>query len=324
MTYRKRKAFSMVELVVVIMIIAILAVALFAGGGATINKSRVARTSSDLHNFSVAIESALNEHPSCLNVDSNNLSSGNMSNIIRAVNKNLPTDYQIEDISAPLNSSPSESGSGIRIEADTPSTGSYLVYESKKTDAWDNPYYMLFDCSNISKDSDFHVVVASVGANGLSYIGKQGWDEDDILLYVRDRDSEVTARTYSRVGVGESYFQAIGGARVLDERDSVASSVVTDRYGAACLKQNCEIGTQYIAYSNTPLTWFKISDHSGGWNTIQYYGPKKNVFEFTMVENSHISAATKQYIFAAKSGMTALTAEEMEKASIIVIPKPVG
>ena len=58
-----RKGFSLVELVVVILIIAILAVAVFAGGSAVIKKSQVSRTTSDLHNFSVAVEAVLNENP---------------------------------------------------------------------------------------------------------------------------------------------------------------------------------------------------------------------------------------------------------------------
>ena len=63
-----RKGFSLVELVVVILIIAILAVAVFAGGSAVIKKSQVSRTTSDLHNFSVAAESTLNENPSVANI----------------------------------------------------------------------------------------------------------------------------------------------------------------------------------------------------------------------------------------------------------------
>ena len=63
-----RKGFSLVELVVVILIIAILAVAVFAGGSAVIKKSQVSRTTSDLHNFSVAVESTLNETPAVANM----------------------------------------------------------------------------------------------------------------------------------------------------------------------------------------------------------------------------------------------------------------
>lgn len=64
-TRKQRKGFSLVELVVVILIIAILAVAVFAGGSAVIKKSQVSRTTSDLHNFSVAVEAVLNENPGC-------------------------------------------------------------------------------------------------------------------------------------------------------------------------------------------------------------------------------------------------------------------
>lgn len=67
-TRKQRKGFSLVELVVVILIIAILAVAVFAGGSAVIKKSQVSRTTSDLHNFSVAVEAVLNENPGVANI----------------------------------------------------------------------------------------------------------------------------------------------------------------------------------------------------------------------------------------------------------------
>lgn len=47
----------MVELVVVILIIACLSVAVYAGGSNVVTKSRGSRVESDCHNYSVAAES---------------------------------------------------------------------------------------------------------------------------------------------------------------------------------------------------------------------------------------------------------------------------
>lgn len=321
--YFKRKASSIVELVVVVLIIAVLSVILLAGGSSTISKSRETRTTTDLQNFRLAIESALIEYPSCLNIDNNNLSEGNMLEIVQAVNKNLAVDYQIEDIYSPLSNSPAGSKLSIQIVADVMNTGNYLVYQSKKLDAWDNPYYIIFDASNLTKASDFHILVASAGANGISYIGKLGWDEDDVLLYIRDRDNNISSQIYSHAGIGESYFQAIGGAKIIDENDSVSGkTVVNTSYNGRGINQYCKIGTTYTLYSNIPLCWLKISNQHGGWNTFQHYGAAKNVIEFTMVENSHIGSYEKQYIFAGKNGQSCMSIDDYEKACIIVIPKP--
>lgn len=95
---KQRKGFSLVELVVVILIIAILAVAVFAGGSAVIKKSQVSRTTSDLHNFSVAVEAFLNENPSVANTGS--YKDMNAKKVLETMNAGLAEDYRLTLLTA--------------------------------------------------------------------------------------------------------------------------------------------------------------------------------------------------------------------------------
>ena len=150
----KRQGFSLVELVVVILIIAILAVAVFAGGSAIIKKSQVSRTVSDLHNFSVAVESLLNENPSVANASAKTALTGYADKL----NKNLSADYQLEVVSAAL--------TGGNITCGAPeTTDAFAIYKSAKTDAWDNNYYVVLAYDDRCESTEFYVTVISAGPN---------------------------------------------------------------------------------------------------------------------------------------------------------------
>lgn len=189
----KRKGFSLVELVVVILIIAILAVAVFAGGSAAIKKSQVSRTTSDLHNFSIAIESAMNETPSVANMSAKtfNGAAGDMQAIVNAVNKNLPADYQLDTTSA---TGEADMNSG---NLQVLNSASALILKSAKTDAWDNNYYVVFDFGerHLKGQSDFYITVISAGANAQTVVGG-AIEQDDIFLLVQYSDGDVSAVTY--------------------------------------------------------------------------------------------------------------------------------
>ena len=112
-TRKQRKGFSLVELVVVILIIAILAVAVFAGGSAVIKKSQVSRTTSDLHNFSVAVEAFLNETPSVANMSSYKDMSD--KKVLDSLNAGLAEDYKLSLLTG------AETGENITTTSGAPS-----------------------------------------------------------------------------------------------------------------------------------------------------------------------------------------------------------
>lgn len=193
---KARKGFSLVELVVVILIIAILAVAVFAGGSAAIKKSQVSRTTSDLHNFSIAIEAAMNETPSVANM----LANDSFDKIVAAVNNNLPADYQLKATAVAANVT--DKNLKLTIDSRSPSAAtdkaSYVIYEATKTDAWDNPYYVIFDCGERHEagQSDFFITVVSAGPNAQTNVGAN-IESDDIFLLVQYSDGDVSAVTYN-------------------------------------------------------------------------------------------------------------------------------
>ena len=193
--HKKRKGFSLIELIVVILIIAILALAVFAGGSAAIKKSQIARTTSDLHNFSIAIESAMNETPSVANITA---VSGMTGTIVKAVNDNLSADYQLHRVTA------KPTGNLRLIQGTTDTTDTFVVYESDKTDAWGNPYYVVFDATerHSAGISEFYVTVVSAGPNAQTNISRKGTDvtgieADDLFLLVQYTDGDVAAVTYN-------------------------------------------------------------------------------------------------------------------------------
>ena len=192
-TMKKRKGFSLVELVIVILIIAVLATAVFAGGSAIVKKSQVSRTESDLHNFSVAIEAAMNETPAVANIKNNGTDGTNAHDlkvIIDAVNENLSDDYKFNTSKAFKSD---DDTSNLKFQAGS----SYVILESAKTDAWGNNYYGIFDYGerHCKGQSDFFVTVVSAGPNAQTVVGG-AIESDDIFLLTQYSDGDVVAATY--------------------------------------------------------------------------------------------------------------------------------
>lgn len=203
---KSRKGFSLVELVVVILIIAILAVAVFAGGSAVIKKSQVSRTVSDLHNFSVAVESTLNSNPKVAHLKTN---ADGIDKIMDALNENLQEDYKFTKLSA------AQASGNITWTGASGTDEAYLLAQSAKTDAWGNPYYLVMDTSDRNSEgkSDFFVEVISAGPDAKTAVdgaigGVNASKADDIFLLTQYTDGDVTAVTYdltkSSTKIGEN------------------------------------------------------------------------------------------------------------------------
>ena len=195
-----QKAFSLVELVVVILIIGILSVAVFTGGSAAIQKSRKARALSDMRNFQIAAELALGENPGVANIANNNLDFGTpLQKVVQSLNNALPPDYKLKS-TTPL---PTTDYGNYGISADMPNTGEYLVFESNKRDAWDNPYYIILDCADRHEGaSDFFITVISAGQNSMAVIGGN-IDSDDLMLVTQYSNGEITSRTFDVSEIGD-------------------------------------------------------------------------------------------------------------------------
>ena len=196
-----RQGFSLVELIVVIIIIAILAVTAFAGGSAAIKKANVSRTTSDMHSFAIAIESFMNSTPAIANA----ANTTNFSTFIAKLNESLDSTFQID--ATPVTASTTsvaDSGGNIAVKADN--LGNHaVIYQSKKTDAWGNYYYVIFDAADRhgTSNSDFYIYVISAGPDAKTELagaiggGVADGKEDDIFLLAQYENGEVSSATYN-------------------------------------------------------------------------------------------------------------------------------
>ena len=187
------KGFSLVELVIAILIIAVLVAAVFAGGSVIIKNAQISRTTSDLHNFSIAVESWMNQNPTIANVR-NNESYKKDTALYNSFNALLAEDYKLEDVANTSNITTVQAADG----------GDYYIYRSKKTDAWGNAYYVVFTDQERSdlegtKHSEFFVEVISAGPNAKAKIGgtEDKIDGDDIFLVGQYTDGNVVSKIYN-------------------------------------------------------------------------------------------------------------------------------
>ena len=223
-----RKGFGLVETVICIVIAAILGASVFAGGAAAIKKSQISRTSSDLHNFSVALEAFLNETPQVANCSEGSY----FADFIKAINLNLPSEYKIKETpitNSALTSAINGSGGNITVDTVVDATKAHVaVYESEKTDAWGNHYYLILDDGERhGKDnSDFYITVVSAGADAKTQLaGKIGGDAekiDDVFLLVQYTNGDVSAVVYATSSAQMKYCSDMTTLEVkeLDKKDA--------------------------------------------------------------------------------------------------------
>ena len=187
-----RGAFTLVEIIVVIMIVGIASTAAFVGGGTIVNDARVSTTVRDLGHFESAITNALFDHPEAGTYTNNSLT-GKIAAIVRDINDNLDDGEKIINPTTALTEE--DSHGSIYINADVPDTGEYVILASEKKDPWGNPYYFIFDTSTRQVGtSQFHITVVSAGPNATAEIGGI-IDEDDVFLL----DEQLNGRVYTAI-----------------------------------------------------------------------------------------------------------------------------
>lgn len=176
MANKKRKGFTLVELVVVILIIAVLAAIAFMGGATAIRQSRESRVQSDLKNFGTYVQDMLYDNPNLQYHEK--YSDGEYYTYDPAdhtfdgqaqggtafadtVIDDFATDYAVgADREAVLN----------LLNGDATHDG-YLTDDFQLTaivDAWDNPYCFAYDqqaAGGTVKNSACIVVISSLGSD---------------------------------------------------------------------------------------------------------------------------------------------------------------
>ena len=253
-----RKGFSLVELVVVILIIAILAVAVFAGGSVVIKKSQVSRAESDLHNFSVAGESFMNENPKIANTKQRGTGTQlKFEDMITKLNANLSEDYQIdatvindaEATNISTNSNGNITVNGLAYAADT----HVGVYKTAKEDPWGNPYYLILDSGERhgTVNSDFYIYVISAGPDAKTELagligGTTCKKADDVFLMTQYENGDVSAVTYDMGSV-----DAINIISAVSDDNVATTGTVAKSAGEALYCATPDAGIQ----DKCPINW---------------------------------------------------------------------
>ncbi len=184
-----KRGFSLVELIVVILIIAILAVAVFAGGSAAIKKAQKARAISDLHNFQIAVAMTMNENPQIANIEAAT-KRDKLSAIMDALNANLPADYKVTRQTDAMTGN-------ISMDAQTDFNADFIICKSEKTDAWDNPYFVIIDSAQRggSAASEFYMTTLTAGPNAILNL-TGAVDKDDLFDLTSYSDGDVKSEVY--------------------------------------------------------------------------------------------------------------------------------
>lgn len=234
---KARKGFSLVELVIAILIIAVLVAAVFAGGSIIIRNSQISRTESDLHNFSIAMETVLNENPYVANIKADGtydypqyiatLGADNAitkeGKLVTALNKLLAEDYKLKTDKVAVTDSHQ-----YRVMNPGEASTGYVILESKKTDAWGNPYFVVLDYTDKHDGvSEFYITVVSAGPDGQTTIGTTNTDynKDDVICVAQYSDGSVASGIYNKADA--NLWELIGNYAYAGNANGAGSTATT-------------------------------------------------------------------------------------------------
>ena len=219
-TKNPKKAFTIVELVIVIAVVAILMTIMFVGGTAISNNAKFSTLKSDLRTAEVNIKAALNDPDQNKRLTYDYTSGGSDAEAVKdLLNEYLEDDFQIANL-ARVN--PNEEGL-VNANADIPGSSARgdegvaenveEVYQGKLTakDPWGKNYeiyvYNLSENADDAGDAGAHrdattdwaIVIKSLGKNKLTRMTNgsnstsvaTAFDKDDNYLVIRTYNSEI-------------------------------------------------------------------------------------------------------------------------------------
>lgn len=211
-----KKGFTIQELLIVMMIIAILFAAGFIGRSIYIERAKMTNLKSDFNNYEYAIQQAVLENPTMslgrkfiikTTDTSKSLTYAEAAKVTDTTITNNTTDLMLTGEAAQLYVINKYLSEEIRFSPGTASAkGIYTA--TKKLDPWDMSYILLFHNNNITatgestdadkqKDAEFRVFVKSYGKNNkTSDITKENLlDNDDCVTLIQAVNADVTTAT---------------------------------------------------------------------------------------------------------------------------------
>lgn len=227
-----KKAFTIVELVIVIAVVAILMTIMFVGGTAISNNAKFSTLKSDLRTAEVNIKAALNDPSQAKRLSYDYTPSGDDAAAVKALlNEYLEDDFQIAEFSRivehsdanknldiPGSSARGDEGRAANVEE---------VYQGKLTakDPWGKPYEIyVYNLSEAADDAgaagahrdattDWAIVIKSMGKNKLTRMTEgssstsvaTAFDKDDNYLVIRTYNSEIFTDSHVNEIFGSDY-----------------------------------------------------------------------------------------------------------------------
>ena len=192
--------------------------AVFAGGSAAIKKAHIAKATSDLHNFQIAVEMTLNESPQVANIAAPT-KKAQLEGIMDALNGNLAADYKLTAVDGTLTGN-------ITKTAATTDDASFIICRSDKTDSWGNPYFVIIDRAERggSAASEFYMTTVTAGPNAILHLDG-AIDGDDIFSLTSYADGDVISATYN---MAEAAPTIVGGAEAATSYTAVMTAPVNN------------------------------------------------------------------------------------------------
>lgn len=175
-----KKAFTIVELVIVFAVIAILMGILFVGGTAINNNAKKSTMESDFRNYEIALKSVVNdpENKSLLVTDAT-------SGVDIAAVKTAMDAYFEDDMAI----------NGAFGANDANAKANRKAYEAttKLKDPYGMPYHVVVLDDSTTEHTDISLIVYSFGKNKQTADGAatSKWDKDDVVRVIRVVDSVI-------------------------------------------------------------------------------------------------------------------------------------
>lgn len=247
MANHNRKGFSLVELVVVILIIAILAAAIFLGGATVIKQSRESALRNDLRNYGTYVQDMLYANPDLqANSGAYNVQEG-FTYVPSTQLFKAGTADSADGLSAALLPTAGAKADAIGTTLATlkvlPKLNKdYLTADfqlnGSKVDPWDNAYCYSYDMSPSTGTGDpasCIIVINSLGVNSL------------------DETSDGSATPANTKGVAANVISKLGSEGYMSATDVVNSEEVksktADDYGVVVVMIGGQVSTAYYGFN---------------------------------------------------------------------------
>lgn len=242
----RRKAFTLVELVVVILIVAVLATMVFLGGATVINQSRKAKVQSDLSSYSNYVQDMMYSCPEL---------QFNENYKAERITYDSGFKYYLDNVDVTGNSSEIAKMYAYETLCNNFLTDDFqLAKDGSQKDAWDNSYLYSYahlkasasgENAHCAANSYAVIVISTMGANSIDEANREGTSLASDIIASIQTDANNYANTYTSASDIASACKSKLGATVV-AGSAEAQYATGDDYGAIIFMCNGEVSTSFF------------------------------------------------------------------------------